>query len=71
LLLFFPYPLSPHAHDLLLLLFSSPPAPHLSLPLLLSPPLNKLYSILYHCVAGPSGGRDASGQPAKAPLPHI
>ena len=33
--------------------------------------LNKLYSILYHCVAGPSGGKDASAWACRGtPCPH-
>ena len=38
-----------------------------------SPPhaLNKLYSILYRCVSGPSGGRDASAWAYQGtPFPH-
>jgi hypothetical protein len=67
------------------LLFSSPllSSPLLSSPLLslsLSPPLcyplnsplhalSKLYSILYHGVAGPSGRRDALAWPVETSLP--
>ena len=58
----FPSPLSPHGHGLPLLLYSLPLSAFLCLyyPLNSLPhALNKLYSILYRCVAGPSGGRDA------------
>jgi hypothetical protein len=59
--------LSSHAHGWPLLLYSSTSLLFLSAFLCLyyplnSPPhaLNKLYSILYHCVSCPSRGRDAS-----------
>jgi hypothetical protein len=47
-----PFPLSPHGHGQPLLLYSLP----LSAFLCLSTLLTKLYSIPYHCVAGPSEG---------------
>lgn len=56
-------PLSPHVHSqaLLSLLSQFPSSFHA---------LNKLYSILYHCMAGTSGGKDASAwAPRGTPFP--
>jgi hypothetical protein len=68
----FPFP-PPCAHGWPLLLYFLPSLLCLYYPLK-SPPytLNKLYSILYHHVAGPSGGRDASAWARRGTLfPHI
>ena len=66
--------LSSHAHGQLLLLYSLPLSAFLCLyyPLNSLPhALNQLSSILYHCVAGPSGGRDTSAWAHRGtPFPH-